>query len=87
MPEWCDLVRGRSHRQRPRARPGSRSCSGLDPAGPLGLHLKDRSVEDRCLFKLEGLAELPELVEEFNKKDDYEASVASGLSRSSSASR
>ncbi len=70
---------------------GPAQAAGLAAAwirrGPWGYILKDRSVEDRCLFKLEGLAELPELVEEFNKKDDYEASVASGLSRSSSASR
>ena len=55
--------------------------------GPWGYILADRTVEERCLFELGGLDELPELVQRFNRNGDYEARFARGLSRSSNSSR
>lgn len=55
--------------------------------GPWGHILRDPAVEAGCLFTLAGLDKLPELVEGFNSGPGYEASWASGLSRSSSSSR
>lgn len=35
--------------------------------GPWGYILQDQAVEERCLFRLESLAELPELVAKHNR--------------------
>jgi len=44
--------------------------------GPWGFILKDSTIADRCLFRLESLAELPELVREHNASSGRPARAA-----------